>query len=97
MFVRHWNALRFSPKYQTSMANKNKPAKEKEVSSQSVDSQMPIILDSDELIERPIRRKAAKKLKRAANEAKDEEAQKFFKQCRKMHWPLRLQEVNQFK
>ena len=33
MFVRHWNALRFSPKYQTSMANKNKPAKEKEVSS----------------------------------------------------------------
>ncbi|KAL1831030.1 hypothetical protein ACET3Z_000681 [Daucus carota] len=79
MFVRHRNALRFSPKYQASMANKNKSAKEKKVSSQSVNPQMPMSLDSDEMIERPIGRKAAKKLKRAANEAKAEEGLEILK------------------
>ncbi|WOG81844.1 hypothetical protein DCAR_0100998 [Daucus carota subsp. sativus] len=79
MFVRHRNALRFSLKYQASMANKNKSAKEKEVSSQSVNLQMPMSLDSDEMIERPIGRKAAKKLKRAANEAKAEEGLEILK------------------
>ena len=36
-------------------------------------------LDSDEMIERPIGRKAAKKLKRAANEAKAEEGVEILK------------------
>ena len=73
MFIRYWNALRFSPKYQASLAKKNKPAKDKDASSQSVDSQIPTSLESDEMMERPIRRKATKKLKRVVNEAKDEE------------------------
>lgn len=97
MFIRHWNALRFSPKYQSSLAKKSKPAKDKDASSQSVDSQIPISLESDEMMERPIGRKAAKKLKRATNEAKDEEGLEILKQCKKMQWPLQNQEVNHFK
>ncbi|XP_074328769.1 glutathione S-transferase T3-like [Apium graveolens] len=83
MFIRHWNALRFSPKYQASLAKKNKPTKDKDVSSQSVDSQIPTSRDSDEMMERPMGSKAAKKLKRAANEAKDEEGLKILKTMQK--------------
>ncbi|KAL6541965.1 hypothetical protein OROGR_011451 [Orobanche gracilis] len=84
MFIRHWNALRFSPKYQASLAKKKKkPTKDKETSSQSVDSQMPISLESDDMMERPIGRKAAKKLKKAANEAKDEEGLEILKTMQK--------------
>lgn len=83
MFIRHWNALQLSPKYQASLAKKNKPTKDKDASSQSVDSQIPASLESDEMMERPIGRKAAKKLKRAANEAKDEEGLEILKTMQK--------------
>ncbi|XP_074342582.1 glutathione S-transferase T3-like [Apium graveolens] len=44
MFIRHWHVLRFSPKFQATMDKKNKPGKDKEASSQSVDSQIHISL-----------------------------------------------------
>ncbi|KAL6521107.1 hypothetical protein OROGR_017676 [Orobanche gracilis] len=40
---------------------------------------MPISLESDDMMECPIGRKAAKKLKKAANEAKDEEGLEILK------------------
>lgn len=83
MFIRHWNVLRFSLKYQASLAKKNKPAKDKDASSQSVDSQIPTSLESDEKMERPIGRKAAKKLKRATNEASDEDSLELLKTMQK--------------
>ena len=81
MFMHHWNAQRFAPKYQASMdkKKKNKAAKERDASSQSIDSQVPTSLESDERMERAIGRKAAKKLKRAANEATDEEGLELLK------------------
>ncbi|KAL6576350.1 hypothetical protein OROHE_000131 [Orobanche hederae] len=97
MFIRHWNALRFSPKYQASLAKKNKPAKDRDASSQSIDSQIPTSLESDEMMERPSGRKAAKKLKKAAIEVKDEDGLELLKTMQKTHWLLFLQEVNQFK
>ncbi|WOH06060.1 hypothetical protein DCAR_0625483 [Daucus carota subsp. sativus] len=66
MFMRHWNALRFAPKFQAYFKKKNRSARDTDASSQSVDSQIPN-LESDEMMERPIGRKAAKKLKRAAD------------------------------
>ncbi|XP_074376189.1 glutathione S-transferase T3-like [Apium graveolens] len=83
MFMRHWNSLRFSPKYQASLAKKNKPTKDRETSSPSVDSQHPTGLESDEMMERPVGRKAAKKLKRAINETKDEEGLELLKTMQK--------------
>ncbi|KAL6564549.1 hypothetical protein OROMI_015999 [Orobanche minor] len=58
MFMRHWCALRFAPKFQSSLEKKNKAAKDIHASSQSVDSQVPTSLESDEMMERPIGRKA---------------------------------------
>lgn len=79
MFIRHWNALRFAPKYQATLVKKNKLTKDNDVSSQSVDSQIPTNLESDGMMERLIGRKAANKLKRATNEAADEEGLQLLK------------------
>ncbi|WOG99356.1 hypothetical protein DCAR_0518704 [Daucus carota subsp. sativus] len=59
--------------------DKKKAAKDRDASSQSIYSQVPASLESDERMERPIERKAAKKLKRAANEATNEESLELLK------------------
>ncbi|KAL8149220.1 hypothetical protein AgCh_006288 [Apium graveolens] len=82
MFMRHWNALRFAPKFQSCFKKKNKSAKDKDASSQSVDSQIHS-LESDEMMERPIGRKAAKKLKRTGNEATDEDSLELLRTMQK--------------
>ncbi|KAL6584982.1 hypothetical protein OROMI_004271 [Orobanche minor] len=75
--------MRVSPKYQASLAKKNKPVEDRDASSQFVDSQISTSLESDEMMERPIGRKAAKKLKKAANEVKDEDGLELLKTMQK--------------
>ena len=65
LLIRHWTSLRFAPKYQASLVKKIKPTKDKENSSQSVDSQIHISLKFGKVIERPPGRKGTKKLKKS--------------------------------
>ncbi|XP_074356321.1 glutathione S-transferase T3-like [Apium graveolens] len=64
-FMQHWNELRHSPKYAATMARKNKSnIKENQPSSPLVDSLESAYMKSEERKERPIGRKAAKKIKK---------------------------------
>lgn len=85
-FIQHSNELRHSPKYATTLAKKNKTdSKENGPSSPSVESPLSTNngVESEEGMECPIGRKAAKKMKRAAYEATDGESLEILKSMQK--------------
>ena len=86
-FIRQWHKLRSSPKYAASLAKKIKATmKDNQPSSPSVESPHFTShgVEFDEIgMERPIGRKAAKKMKRAAYEAKDGESLEILKSMQK--------------
>lgn len=83
-FMRCWMELRNSPKFVANIDKKNKTTtKDNQPSSPSTESPLnTILLDSEDGMERPIGRKAAKKLKRSINEAIDDEFVKMFKKMK---------------
>ena len=83
-FMRCWMELRNSPKFASNITKKSKAAtKDNHSSSQSTESPVSSSAEaSEEGMERPIGRKAAKKLKRSRNEATDDEFVEIFKKMK---------------
>lgn len=86
-FIRQWHELRNSPKYAASLVKKSKTGlKDNQPSSPSVESPHSTShgVESDDAgMERPIGRKAAKKMKRAAYEATDAGSLEILKSMQK--------------